>query len=75
MKPKIDHFMGAVNAHTTLTVFGAVQALLEGGVIAGGPEGGEETALQIIKLCRREMQRQLRVFDRHSALLKEGAAS
>lgn len=71
MRPKVDHLMGAVNAHTTLTVLGGVQALLEGGVIAGGPEGGQETASQIIALCRQEMQRQLWIFDRHRAALKK----
>lgn len=61
------HIRNAAKAHTTLTVFGAVQALLEGGTIHGGNEGGGRTALRIIKLCQAEMQRQLKRYDKHLA--------
>lgn len=70
-----EHIKNAAKAHTTLTVFGAVQALLEGGTIHGGKEGGERTALRIIKMCEAEMQRQLKRYDRHlAAIRKQGGA-
>ncbi|MBV7459450.1 MULTISPECIES: hypothetical protein [unclassified Acidovorax] len=70
-----EHIRNAAKAHTTLTVFGAVQALLEGGTIHGGNEGGGRTALRIIKLCETEMQRQLKRYDKHfAAARKQGGA-
>jgi len=63
-----QHIREAARAHTNLTVFGAVVAILEGGCIYGD----NATANRIIKACNDEMRRQLHVFDKHTAAAQAG---
>jgi hypothetical protein len=55
--------VSAAEAHSNLNTFGAIIALLEGGLLYGGGSQ-QSTAEQIIKLCKREQQRQLSKFDK-----------
>lgn len=52
-------------AHTAINTAGAVVALLEGGTV----RGWEKTSGKIIALCKKEMQRQLRIMDAADAKL------
>ena len=51
----------AAAAHTNLTMFGAVISLLESGCLYGNTPF--KTAEKIIKLCKAEQQRQLRLYE------------
>jgi hypothetical protein len=66
-----DHIKEAMNAHTNLTVFSAVQALLENGLIYG-PEPA--AVRKIIAICKAEQQRQLRIMDAAKAKAEKGGA-
>lgn len=50
-------------AHTRLNTFHCVIGLLEGGTLPGGSQSADDTASTIIKLCKAESQRQLRLYD------------
>lgn len=54
----------AMDAHTNLTVYEAVVAILEGGTLSGNVGG---TPSRIIAMCRREQQRQLKLMDKATA--------
>jgi hypothetical protein len=58
----------AAKAHTDLNTFGAIISILEGGHLYG--IGSDKTVQQIIRLCKRECQRCLRVYDQNIATLK-----
>lgn len=60
-----DHATELARAHSTLNVFAGVIALLEGGTVHGGRDGGDRTAGKIIRLCEAETLRQLKRYDRH----------
>lgn len=51
----------AARAHSNLCVFGAIVAMLEGGVIEG--LSAEKAKEKIIRICKQEQQRQLTLFD------------
>jgi len=53
------------NAASAINVMGGVIALLEGGV----DQGWQKAAAQIIGICRREQQRQLKIMDKADAKL------
>jgi len=57
----------AAKAHTRLNCFASLVAILEGGCLPGGSRTADATAEKIIKLCKQEQQRQLRLFDTLSA--------
>lgn len=59
-----DPIIEAAHAHSTLNVFGAVVALLEGGLIYDGSGTGARTAAKIIAICNAEGQRQLKRYDK-----------
>lgn len=50
----------AVNAHTNLNLFAAVQALLESGLRYGESIKAET---QIIAICKKEIGKQLNIYD------------
>lgn len=52
----------ASQAHTNLNMFAAVAEMLEGGCIYGVGTA-PDTAQKIVKLCRKEQQNQLRIYD------------
>ena len=60
-----DHIKEAAEAHSTLTVFAAVAALLEGGLVYC-PEA-YKAADQIIRIANSVQQRMLRKYDREVA--------
>ncbi|OZI64591.1 hypothetical protein CAL20_02740 [Bordetella genomosp. 4] len=60
----------AMHAHTDLTVFGAVIAILEGGCLY--EPLSNEAAQQIIKICKREQQRHIRAVDAALTLQETG---
>ncbi len=63
----------AANAHTRLNTFYSLIAILEGGCLPGCSESASKTANQIIRLCKQEGGRQLRLYDRAvDALASEG---
>lgn len=51
----------AAEAHTDLTVFSAVEVLLESSLQTSGCH---RSAQAILAICRREIQRQLRLYDK-----------
>lgn len=58
----------AMHAHTDLTVFGAVIAILEGGCLYS--PSSNTAAQQIINICQQEQQRHIRVVD--AAMARQG---
>lgn len=50
----------AMRARSDLNIFAGIVAILEGGTISGG----SAAAAKIIKICKAEQQRQLRIMDR-----------
>ena len=52
-------------AAAAINVLGGVIGLLEGGV----DSGWQKTATQLINICKREQQRQLRIMDKADAKL------
>lgn len=64
MKSKTYHIAEAARAHSTLNTFSVVVSILEGGHVYGGYNA---TASRVIKMCQKEMQRQLRLYDKHVA--------
>jgi hypothetical protein len=65
-----DIVMQVANHHSTLSLFAAVQALLECGAIYD--TAADATAHRIIKLCKAERQRQLRKMDAARARVTSG---
>lgn len=59
----------AAEAHTNLNIYAAVQALMEGSLIYGGRHSA---SLKIIAICKKEQQRELRLYD--AALARIGGA-
>jgi hypothetical protein len=55
------HANDAAQAHTNLTMFHAVMQLMEGGVLYGASPQG--SAAKIIRICKDEAAKQLRLFD------------
>ena len=53
------------NAAAAINVLGGLIALIEGGV----DQGWQKTANQIIGICKREQQRQLKIMDKADAKL------
>jgi hypothetical protein len=58
----------ALRAHTNLSTFHAVIAVLEGGCVYSGV-GSDKAAQQIINICKREQGRLLKI---HDAALAKG---
>jgi len=58
----------AVEAHTNLNTFACVQALLEGGMIYGH----NAAANKIIAICKKEIIRQLNIYDAAIESAKRG---
>jgi hypothetical protein len=58
----------AAQHHSDLNVFHAILAILEGGVVYS--QSGRVAAERIIKLCKEENQKQVRLYD--NALRKAG---
>ena len=50
----------AAQAHTDLNIFAAIVALLESGCVYGGSAAAVR---RITKICQKEQQRQLRIYD------------
>lgn len=59
----------AVRHYTNLNVFAVVKAVLESGSLYGASE--QRVTFQIIKLCDKAMQHQLRLYDECCASMKE----
>ena len=57
----------AARAHTNLSVFAIVKAVLESGALYGASE--QAAAMHIEKLCDQAIQRQLKVYDKEVAAL------
>ena len=53
------------NAAAAISVLGGLIALIEG----GADQGWQKTANQIIGICKREQQRQLKIMDKADAKL------
>lgn len=51
----------AMDAHTNLTIYEGIVAILEGGTLSGNVGGMPE---KIIRLCRAEQRRQLQLMDK-----------
>lgn len=64
------HMEDAARAHSNLSTFAAVEALLEGGVVYGDVPA----ARRIIEICKKEAQRQLRLYDAAIAAAHKAAA-
>lgn len=62
-----EHIREAARAHTNLNTFGSVVSILEGGQVYGP----NATASRIIAMCKKEMQRQLKIYDKHVEAAKE----
>lgn len=62
----------AMRAHTNLTVYGAIVAILEGGTLSGNVGG---TPARIIAMCQKEQQRQLTLMDKAVAASQEAASA
>lgn len=62
-----EHIREAARAHTNLNTFGSVVSLLEGGHVYGH----NATASRIIATAKKEMQRQLKIYDKHVEAAKE----
>lgn len=58
-----QHVLEAAQAHTNLTTFEAVVSVLEGGCVYGD----NAAARKIIKICKAEQQRQLKLHVLHVA--------
>jgi hypothetical protein len=65
-----DNIKNASEAHTNLTIFHAVIAILEGGCIYG--QKADNAAQKIIKACKCAAYQQLKVYD---AETKKASAS
>lgn len=52
----------AANAHTNLNTWGAVIAILEGGMLYGNP-GQHKTAARVIAIAKDEQAKFLRIYD------------
>ena len=61
----------AMDAHTNLTIYGAIVAILEGGTLSGNVGGAPA---RIIKICKAEQQRQLTLMDKAVAAAQKGAS-
>ena len=55
-----EHGRCAAEHHTNLTIFAAVVSLMEGGHLYGSSP--HKTAEKIISLCKKEQQRQLKLY-------------
>lgn len=62
MKTLKQHIKAASQAHAHLNVFASVVGALENGTISGGGSA-DKTAMKIVKLCKEEMQKQLKLMD------------
>lgn len=60
----------AMRAKSELNTFASIVAILEGGTISGD----NAAATKIIKMCKAEQQRQLRIMDRAVAAINRPAA-
>jgi hypothetical protein len=58
-----QHMQDAAREHTHLNVFASIVSILEGGSIYGD----NASARQILKICKVEEQRQLRIYDSETA--------
>ena len=65
---KINHIKDAAEAHSNLTVYGAVISILEGGCIHGGRY---KDSNRIIKIAKEAMQKELILYDAAVAMIKE----
>lgn len=58
----------AAEAHTNLNFFGAVLAMLEGGLVYGNDSNSAKaTARKMVTLCKTEMGKQLTIYDKQVA--------
>ena len=69
MKNQVDLAKQASEHLATLNVFAAVQCALEGGGVLD--RAADKTAMRIIKMCKQEMQRQIKKHDAVLAKLRE----
>lgn len=60
--PRQESALIAARAHTNLTVFNTVVSILEGGNVYSSITANT-TADEIIRLCKAEMARQLKIHD------------
>ncbi len=67
----VDHAKAAAGARSNLNAWGAVVAMLEGGVLSG--DGTHKAQEQVIKIAQREMRKHLKEFDAALAALKRSA--
>lgn len=58
---KNKHVVAAANAHTNLNTWGAVVAILEGGLFYD--VGDDPAIIEVINLANRQQQRWLKVYD------------
>lgn len=68
---RIELASAAAKAHTNLTTFECIVALLEGGTVYNNGKSAQRTASRIIKLCKDEEQRQLKLYDAALEALKD----
>lgn len=55
----------AARAHTNLNTWAAIQAILEGGTLY--EERTHSAASKVIEICKREMKKELAIYDRACA--------
>lgn len=64
---KKEHITEAARALANLNTFGSVAFILEGGQVYGP----NATASRIIAMCKEEMQRQLKIYNKHVEAAEE----
>lgn len=74
MTDKKERAKEAARAHTNLNTFGNIVSILEGGSVYGHGSAST-TASKIIVLCKSEMNKQLRIYDRHIAAIAKGTGA
>jgi len=63
------HAKEAADAMAALHVMACVVSMLEGGTIAGGPNGARYSASRIIAIAKAEQLRQLKRYDKQLAMI------
>jgi hypothetical protein len=65
-----ENAKAAMNAQTNLSMFGAVQALMENSLLIGpSDQRGDASSARIIAICRAEMRHQLIRMDKAEAAI------
>jgi hypothetical protein len=62
-----DHVKEAAQAHSNLSIWAAVLTLMEGSLLSAH---GHRAEAQVVKIAKREMQRELKHYDKERAQCK-----